>query len=207
MIGARVKKADDLAACPESRSWPQRSGLPQQPVDAKNWNALKRHLRYSFALQLNNSEAIAGTVARICRAAPHAGNHQPLLRPVREADAGRYPACGEEIPDRAATGPISDAHRGAQSECAVRMLLTAGRPVRERCVAHGRSCPENRRWLPFALCLPPEPPPIPADKPGLANLTGEMLGNSGTQGHDLQANRGCPVSHGDLGLAVTPTRR
>ena len=33
-------------------------------MDAKKLDALKEHLRYEFALHLNNSEAIAGTVAR-----------------------------------------------------------------------------------------------------------------------------------------------
>jgi zinc protease len=32
-------------------------------VDAKKLEALKQHIRYEFALSLNNSERIAGTVA------------------------------------------------------------------------------------------------------------------------------------------------
>ena len=34
-----------------------------KPVDGKQLEALKQHLRYQFALGLNNSEAIADTVA------------------------------------------------------------------------------------------------------------------------------------------------
>jgi zinc protease len=35
-----------------------------KPVDPRKLEALKEHLRYEFALGLDNSEAIAGTVAR-----------------------------------------------------------------------------------------------------------------------------------------------
>ncbi len=59
---ARVKKEDDvayvrdqiLAKCREFR---------EKPVDKQKLEAVKRHLRYSFALSLDNSEAIASTLA------------------------------------------------------------------------------------------------------------------------------------------------
>jgi zinc protease len=35
-----------------------------KPVDSKKLDALKEHLRYEFAMQLNNSESIASTVAQ-----------------------------------------------------------------------------------------------------------------------------------------------
>ena len=60
---ARVKKAADLPSI-QQQIIATAEGFAAKPVDAKKLDALKEHLRYEFALQLNNSEAIAGTVAQ-----------------------------------------------------------------------------------------------------------------------------------------------
>jgi zinc protease len=62
-INARVKKESDLdqvrqqilATC---------ESFKEKPVEADRLEAVKKHLRYSFALQMDNSEAIASTLAR-----------------------------------------------------------------------------------------------------------------------------------------------
>ncbi len=40
------------------------NGFKEKPVDAARLDAVKKHLKYAFALRMNNSEAVAGTVAR-----------------------------------------------------------------------------------------------------------------------------------------------
>jgi zinc protease len=62
-ISARVKKPEDLEAVQQ-----QIVATAQQfataPVDAQKLQALKEHVRYEFALSLDNSEAIAENVAQ-----------------------------------------------------------------------------------------------------------------------------------------------
>lgn len=62
-VFARVKKAADLPEI-EQEFIATAEGFATKPVDAKKLDELKQHLRYEFALQLNNSESIAGTVAQ-----------------------------------------------------------------------------------------------------------------------------------------------
>ena len=62
-IFARLKNAADLPSI-QQQIITTAEGFAATPVDAKKLDALKEHLRYEFALRLNNSEAIAGTVAR-----------------------------------------------------------------------------------------------------------------------------------------------
>jgi zinc protease len=60
---ARVKNAADVASI-QQQIIATAEGFAKNPVDPKKLQALKEHLRYEFALRLNNSEAIASTVAR-----------------------------------------------------------------------------------------------------------------------------------------------
>lgn len=62
-VYARVKKAADLPAV-QQQIIDTAQGFAATPVDPKKLDALKQHLRYEFALQLNNSESIAETVAQ-----------------------------------------------------------------------------------------------------------------------------------------------
>ncbi len=62
-VVARVKNAADLPSIQQQIATTAEN-FATTPVDAKKLDALKEHLRYDFALRLNNSEAIAGTVAR-----------------------------------------------------------------------------------------------------------------------------------------------
>ena len=62
-VYARVKDAKDLPSVEEQIKATARS-FADTPVDAKKLEALKQHLRYEFAMQLDNSEAIAATVAQ-----------------------------------------------------------------------------------------------------------------------------------------------
>lgn len=62
-VMARLKNAADLPAI-QQQIVATVEGFASQPVDAKKLEALKQHLHYEFALQMNNSEAIAGTVAQ-----------------------------------------------------------------------------------------------------------------------------------------------
>jgi len=60
---ARVKKQQDLESV-EKQLVETAQSFAATPVDAKKLEALKEHLRYQFALSLNNSEAIARVVAQ-----------------------------------------------------------------------------------------------------------------------------------------------
>jgi len=62
-IWAHVKNAADMASI-QQQITAVAEGFAAKPVDAKKLNDLKAHLRYEFALQLNNSEAIGGAVAQ-----------------------------------------------------------------------------------------------------------------------------------------------
>lgn len=62
-VFARIKNAVDLPSI-QQQIMAAAEAFASQPVDAKKLDALKQHLRYEFALQLNNSESIAGTVAQ-----------------------------------------------------------------------------------------------------------------------------------------------
>jgi zinc protease len=60
---ARVKKAADLPSI-QQQIIATVEGFAAKPVDPKKLEALKEHLRYEFALGLDNSEAIAETAAQ-----------------------------------------------------------------------------------------------------------------------------------------------
>lgn len=62
-VVARVKKQQDLESV-EKQIVETAQGFATRPVDSKKLEALKEHLRYEFALGLDNSEAIAGVVAQ-----------------------------------------------------------------------------------------------------------------------------------------------
>jgi zinc protease len=62
-VTVRVKKAADSPSI-RQQIIATVEGFAANPVDAKKLDALKEHLRYEFALQLNNSQSIAGTVAQ-----------------------------------------------------------------------------------------------------------------------------------------------
>ncbi|MES1257486.1 MAG: pitrilysin family protein [Acidobacteriota bacterium] len=61
-ILVRVKRPSDMAAI-QQQIVATAEDFATHPVDAQKLEILKRHLRYEFALQLNNSEAIARIVA------------------------------------------------------------------------------------------------------------------------------------------------
>jgi zinc protease len=61
-VQGRVKNAADLPSI-EQQIIATAKQFGTVPVDAKKLEALKQHLRYEFALSLNNAEAIAGAVA------------------------------------------------------------------------------------------------------------------------------------------------
>jgi len=61
-VNAHVKDAKDLALV-EAQVRATAQAFADKPVEAKKLEALKQHQRYDFALQLDNSEAIASTVA------------------------------------------------------------------------------------------------------------------------------------------------
>jgi zinc protease len=62
-VMARLKKTGDLDAVRDD-VLETLAGFRTNPVAAERLDQVKRRLRYSFALGLNNSEAIAGTVAQ-----------------------------------------------------------------------------------------------------------------------------------------------
>ena len=62
-IWAHVKNAADLPSV-QQQITEIAEGFASKPVDAKKLNDLKAHLRYAFALRLNNSESIGGAVAQ-----------------------------------------------------------------------------------------------------------------------------------------------
>jgi zinc protease len=60
---ARVKNAADLPSI-QQQIIATAEGFASKPVDSGKLDALKEHLRYEFALQLDNSESIAASVAQ-----------------------------------------------------------------------------------------------------------------------------------------------
>ena len=62
-IMARVKKESDLDSV-QQQILATCERFKDKPVEADRLEAVKKHLRYGFALQMNNSEAIASTLAR-----------------------------------------------------------------------------------------------------------------------------------------------
>jgi zinc protease len=62
-VWARVKKPADIGAV-QSDVLATLNGFKEKLVPANRLDEVKRHLRYSFALSMDNSEAIAGMVAR-----------------------------------------------------------------------------------------------------------------------------------------------
>jgi zinc protease len=62
-VTARVKKASDIQTV-QDQIVATAAQFATTPVDAKKLEALKQHLRYDFALSLNNSESICETVAQ-----------------------------------------------------------------------------------------------------------------------------------------------
>jgi zinc protease len=62
-VMARVKNAADLPSI-QQQLIATAEGFASAPVDSKKLDALKEHLRYEFALGLNNSESIASTAAQ-----------------------------------------------------------------------------------------------------------------------------------------------
>ena len=63
LIEARVKKPADLDYVRDNILETVKS-FAEKPVAAERLEAVKKHLRYSFSLRLNNSETIAFTVSR-----------------------------------------------------------------------------------------------------------------------------------------------
>jgi zinc protease len=61
-VMARVKKESDLDQI-QQQILATCERFKEKPVEADRLEAVKKHLRYSFALQMNNSEAIASTLA------------------------------------------------------------------------------------------------------------------------------------------------
>ncbi|HVY95018.1 MAG TPA: pitrilysin family protein [Bryobacteraceae bacterium] len=61
-VDLHVKDAKDLPSI-ESQVKAVAQSFSEKPVDAQKLEQLKEHMRYEFALSLNNSEAIASTVA------------------------------------------------------------------------------------------------------------------------------------------------
>jgi zinc protease len=59
----RLKNAADLPSV-QQQVIATAESFALKPVDSKKLDALKEHLRYEFAMQLNNSESIASTVAQ-----------------------------------------------------------------------------------------------------------------------------------------------
>jgi zinc protease len=62
-IVARVKKADDVDYVRDQLLGTIKS-FQEKPVDTARLDAVKKNLRYGFALRMNNSDAIAGILAR-----------------------------------------------------------------------------------------------------------------------------------------------
>jgi zinc protease len=62
-VFARVKQKADMNYV-QQRILATFQRFREQPVDRQRLEAVKRHLRYQFALSLNNSQSIAGTLAR-----------------------------------------------------------------------------------------------------------------------------------------------
>jgi len=63
VVFVRVKKPADIESV-RTGVLATLEGFKEKPVAGKRLEEVKRHLRYSFALSLNNSETIAGIVAR-----------------------------------------------------------------------------------------------------------------------------------------------
>ncbi len=93
-VWARVKQAADLDYV-RDRILATLAAFTEKEVPAERLDAVRRHLYYSFALRLNNSEAIAATLARFValRRTPETINRRYALyesvTPVDVRDAAR----------------------------------------------------------------------------------------------------------------------
>ncbi len=147
---ARVKNAADLPSI-QQQIIATAEGFATKPVDAKKLEALKEHLRYEFALRLNNSEAIAGTVARYValRRTPETINrYYDEYAKLTPADIQK---AAQEVSDRKEPdGGDSDLCRegGCKMKTITLLLLAAlsiadaARLSRSRALSN---CPANRR--------------------------------------------------------------
>lgn len=75
-VFARVKRMEDMDYV-KQQILETFQRFRKQPVDPQRLEAVKKHLRYSFALSLNNSQSIAATLARYValRRTPETINH------------------------------------------------------------------------------------------------------------------------------------
>ena len=139
-----------------------------KPVSKERLETVKKHLRYSFSLRMDNSEAIAGTVARFValRRTPETINRlyemYARLTPEDVQRRGREIPCGEQ-PDHCDACRPGRGRRQVKSLLAM-FLLASAAFAQMRVV----DMPGKSPLVTFRIVFTTGAAADPADKPGLA---------------------------------------
>jgi zinc protease len=166
-IAARVKKEADVAYVQE-QVLGEVKRFAAELVSVDKLEAVKRHLRYSFSLQLDNNQAVAAAVARtiVLRRTPDTINRLYALyaqltpEDIRDVARKYLVGSGRTI--------ATLAYKGAPKVAVVPAPAQAGPESKSPLVA-------IRVVFPFGSA---DDPP---DKPGLAHLTASILAEGGTR--------------------------
>ncbi len=176
---ARVKKPAEMDYV-RDRILETLAGFKDNLVPANRLDAVKKHLRYSFALQMNNSEAVAGTLARFVglRRTPETINrlydvYQSVTpEDIRAAARKYFQDDGRTIVTLA--GPASSS-AGTSGE-ADRSAATAPNAAASVVALPGKS-----PLVTFRIVFRAGAASDPAGKEGAASLAAAMLAEGGTR--------------------------
>ena len=179
-ITARIKNPADMDYVRDQILATVR-GFQEKPVDAARLDAVKKNLRYAFALRMDNSESIADILARFVALRRTPGNHQQGLRHVRQPHPGRRAGGGAQILHRKRPHdrhPDGQAPGSFPMKRALTLLLLAAPLFAEIRTA---ALPGKSPLVTLRLVFTTGSASDPADKPGAAYLTAMMLANGGTR--------------------------
>ena len=183
-VFARLKKGTD-AVYVRDEILATLAALRDAPVDAKRLAEVKSNARYGLVRGLDDTERIAGLLARFVRLRRSYGTLNEYLPAHRRAHAGRPPGRREDVPDRREPRP-HDALEGAdaRSDGDARRRSRRYAPPRRAAagpdvawIAQKSPLPRLEVKLLFAAGSAHDP----AGKEGLAALTARMIADAGSQ--------------------------
>ena len=179
-ITARVKKQADMDSV-QKEILATVDGFKQNLVPADKLDALKKHLRYQFAMSMDNPEAVAATTARYV-----------ALRRTPETINTMYQSFQEVTPEdirAAARKYFIENNRtivtltGRKVE--VKTLFLASVALMSAALAGAQpqvvTVPGNSPVVTFRIVFRTGAAADPANLPGLADLTASMISEGGTR--------------------------
>jgi zinc protease len=179
-ILARVKRPEDAPAVQEAIA-AAIAGVRHQPVDRRRLEEAKSNMRYSFARTLDNSESIAGTLARFVRIERRYGTINELFR--------AYQSLTPEHLHEAARKYLSDSRMvlATLSHDPLPAGATSPLPVSRRNGAGRRqplyaevSVPSSSHLVRFKILFRAGSAYDPPGKEGLGALAAEMIAAAGS---------------------------